>query len=573
MANIEVDSIPVRYDVPVHLLANAVRVRVEISGIQAFFGKFVGVSSFSSMARDSIAVSDPALTYPVAPIAVPACALLLDTEGTASITHNYDTAEFSPEAQCIRDATFTEANPLAPFNPIEGMASYDARAHGIFRSQSYPERATKLSLPLHGVLGLPSSQTLDLGPNETIKPKQLVDALEKLAEQGTSSFSVSATLGDYFYPLENGVFPGGLLDNNYEFGRDAATHLRTMLAADGALFTDVFPPDSGEPAINYPKLRTEASDKDKFIKMGPDVTLRMKQFPTGNQLFPPMVNPMCADPELRALPFADRKALEVYVMVISPTEREDDGTPYRYCDYKAVFEGSEQNTTAPKGLTKPRIVGFVKASLFDFRLSPPYANSTALPNGTGEDPNAGNPAGVIMSGKYKTLMEKGKVFTEEHKEWRECRREAAACPRNSPFPPGCPKNCGGGPSKPSIPNSIDYRKISGSDCFIMPTWKLLGNCIKMPTDGNYSACRGAFESGLTLNGFPQKPEVIASGKSCLPRKIPGCTPAEDNSACWLGSERMKPQYGCGGIRARLSCEDARLTAPGSAAARRPILVN
>jgi len=345
-----------------------------------------------------------------------------------------------------------------------------------------------------------------------------------------------------------------------------------MLEHDGELFTSVFEPSATDHA-GYPKLRTEGSSNDKFIKMGPDVTLRMKQFPIPNLQFPPMNNPLCTDPELRSMPFAERKAIEVNVMVISPTEVQDDGTPsYRYCDYKAVFDGAEQDTSAPKGLTKPRIVGFVRAHLFDFRLTP-YEGGTGGDNGTGENPNSGNPAGAVMSGKYKTFMEKGKVFVEEHKEWRECRRAAASCPRFPPFPTGCPINCGGGPSKPSIPNSTSYEKLNSFNCFEMPEWNFLSGCVNNPSDANFSQCQSQFALGLAENGFPQRPEIIAAGNACLPRKIPGCSLPDENPACWEAPNHFKPQFGCGGIRGRLSCGDARLTTPGSAALRRPSLVN
>lgn len=66
---------------------------------------------------------------------------------------------------------------------------------------------------------------------------------------------------------------------------------------------------------------------------------------------------------------------------------------------------------------------------------------------------------------------------------------------------------------------------------------------------------------------------IRPGLACLPMKIDDCFPASDPK-CWFQPEPLAAQYGCGGLRMRLSCEPGQTLfgrAPGAANAR-PALV-
>ncbi len=571
-------SIPVRYDVPVHLIANAVRVTAELTGVRAFFGNFVGLSTFGSMSRTAVAVSDASVSAPVVPLAIPACALLLETSGDLGTgDYQFDTADFVPGKQCIRELTFTEADPLGPRPAGEVWAPFDERAEGIVRAASYDHRKTRRALPLSGVLGMPESlrpPSNGITRDDPIAGNEFARLLGEIANNG----GVRAKLGEYFIPLENSIFAGGFLSSQENAAK--ATEAFEKLISRGSPLQQVMSIESGEDAIdNFPRLRPESAARNYFIDVNSNIRLRMKEFPPAAPGLPAFTNPMCTHRGYGNVPPAQRKALPVNIMVISPTARGSNGVENEmYCDYASVFQGADQSSFPPFASTRPRVVGFVRANLFDFRFER-YANSNSCGSegGTCENPASPNPEGVIMRGIYTPFLEATGEFVVEHRNWRECRQRALRCSFPNP-PPDCPINCSGEPNPPTPPSGGHWDAMK--DCFDMPAFAAIQNCAQRPPQPDYNTCLLLIGTGLNLDGYPPRPEVIREGKACMSLYNPNCEFPFGDPRCIRPPSAIEPQYGCGGVRARLDCGTVdngvplpqRLISPDPATVRRPMLI-
>lgn len=577
------NQVPVRYDVPVHLIANAVRVRAELTGIRAFFGSFVGLSAFGTMGRYSVAVSDSSVSAPVLPLAIPACALLLETGDTAGAgNYQFDTADFVPGKQCIRELMFTESDPLGPRPQGEITYPFKERAEGIARASSYDHRLTPRSLPLSGVLGVPESlrpPAQGVRPTDPMVASDFARLLAQIAEDG----GTQARLGEYFVPVENGVFAQGLLNDTLNATRTTEA-FETLISRGPSLLT-LMPPGAPNAVSNFPLLRPFTELKDYYLDPTPNIRLRMREFTPRAPGIPEFVNPLCAHTGFFDKPLEERKALPVNVMVITPTQRGSEGVQHeQYCDYESVFEGLDQSSYPVFARTRPRVVGFVRANLFDFRFrrykEDPLNSLRSCRNNsiTCENPASPNPAGVLMRGVYTPFLEKVGQYVVEHRNWGECKMRAMRCSRPNP-PPECPITCGSEPNPPNRPPGDDWEKME--NCFDMPEYEKLKACSQRPPGLPYLQCLQIVNMGLSLNGFPPKPDITKRGNACLSLYNPECPHPPGDPRCVKPPAELEPQYGCGGVRARLDCGrlapdgtplSQRLISPDPATERRPMLI-
>ena len=115
-------------------IANAVRVTVSTQGAGAVFGKVAGVMGYGDIKRSAVSLVYDQQEFCVAPLAIPACALFLDTDpnhyGGESRDQEYLLDDFDPVLQSGRELIFTEASPWKPW-------TYHKRAFGLNRHLTY----------------------------------------------------------------------------------------------------------------------------------------------------------------------------------------------------------------------------------------------------------------------------------------------------------------------------------------------------------------------------------------------------------------------------------------------------
>lgn len=250
-----------------YMVANAVRVTLELDSLPTLFGQIAGIRQFSHLSRVSLAVSDPNMEIEVAPLAIPYCQLMLDTnvnvggQGEEHLTDQYNAFQ-----QQQRELVFTEADPKRNLRTWDGLA--DAirqqtlkRREGLTRFESFiaqpyvtysgaptpcfttPASGVMASckhLPMYGTLGKPVPQE-----GQTTSPSELRKLFQD-AGQG----KLKAKLGEYFAPLEkvneNGVDIDSASNSVYQFIK------KTNLT-----FEDVFLNTRNQTArSSFPRLRT-----------------------------------------------------------------------------------------------------------------------------------------------------------------------------------------------------------------------------------------------------------------------------------------------------------------------------
>lgn len=210
--DIQVDvnkKVPAVHGLPSYMVANALRVTLRLSDVSTVMGNLLGATSFNTMERSSVAVADEKLEECIAPLAIPACALLLNTNDIDPTqdtpTHTMD--GYNPDMACERELLFTEAD-------VES----EQRIQGYTRASLYPRppyvdqvdpntpppfpanpgdpvpRLNRKALPIRGVLGLPAFGTQ-------------VSAADISAAAITGC--TPARIGDRFHPVDEAVDAAG----------------------------------------------------------------------------------------------------------------------------------------------------------------------------------------------------------------------------------------------------------------------------------------------------------------------------------------------------------------------------
>jgi Putative Flp pilus-assembly TadE/G-like len=362
---------------PTYTLANSVQVNVSLKHLDTALGTIVGMFGFGKLTKKATSINDTALEECVAPIAIPACSLMLDTSRGNSAVNNYLTDAYQPETQCERELVVTEAQTEIP-----------AREDGITRSDSFPRppyykfklpseapRLNNKAVGLKGVLGVPD---LD-GKGGAATASELSAHLSSLRNTGGDCFK--AKVGMKFKPLDSffsenetdhrRLLPGqeGFL-NNTALEKELADLINDPGGAlKNPTFNEVFFDENGKPLPNFPFLRNYRPD----IPQDPDTELRITwpldaSGATGEMLMSSMgegnwTNPMChsslvqnANDKTRA------KVREITAMVVAP------GGSANYCDYPALFAGDYQSSLPATSDTIPVVVGFKKVYFYDFNI-------------------------------------------------------------------------------------------------------------------------------------------------------------------------------------------------------------
>lgn len=378
----------------------------------------------------------------------------------------------------------------------------------------------------------------------------------------------------------------------------------------------------------WPVKSAGGGSREGELLMSPPPTSGKTVTPSGEEVGWWYTNPLCHDyggnydSTTSGIPANNpeqARAKPVTVMLIAPSLADDKTGRGAYCDFNALFTGAEQNTTAPLASTEPVVVGFVRAHLFDFNIRK-YPLSRSTVNLELDQ----NPREFRLSPEEQQQMEK---FVVEHAEWSLCKNTPGCFQQlkdkeiSEPKPPDIAQsfagecftpplaetsesqscyncvyddgmgetNCsapsstktttGKNPSRPGGSEGSIYDSDEGdNDTSDTRTGKnFYGSGVNQIGQYSYGKCPtgiGRSCCSTTSVSLSKQANVgVASkpNKHCFPMKKPGCFPTT-SPECWEGPKPRLPQYGCGGLRLRLECEQELLTTPRSRLEIQPALV-
>lgn len=596
--------VPMYHKMPVYLIANAMRVTVENREIPSVFGKFLNFTGFHNTSRRSVAVASDDFEYSVAPLAIPACSLLLDT--SPSRDSKYLTLGFFPRFQCSRELLFTEADP-------SNLAA-EPLSEGRLRSSWYPRPPTYnetfarwrqpdqcyntlpahfdggfncKAVPLRGVFGVPVTDD-----SSAVTPATQSELLQAFS----SDNAIVARVGMRFKPYEAHNPPTNL-----------AANLRTLILS--ANENEDLTPAGGNYPYRYfpsPNFPTPAPGVSPLSNPDPALVNRwgMMSYLMGPASHPlDFQNPLCQDPQLnhnRLRRPENRQRIQakrMFAMVIAPSASNTMG----YCSYPELFKNVPQSTDAPDSNSHPIVVGFVPLSIFDF-------NFDKLGNGgtTVSLPGDNSPQAVVL----KDMTAQGGMrafvsYPEQHRRLYECQQIPVCQNGQNPQKDGCRDySCSAPPPPPPPDGGININGIKAREadynlmyqCYYTPPFDDLVWCVEklLASDwlslvldqlfGTFGAhnCLGIANNLLTDSYGPRwdlagvsPPAEFDPRFHCLPSPRPQCLDW-GNTACWDLPEPRRADHGCAGIRARLDCRSGTngvtLFSPLTYAQRAPALV-
>lgn len=557
-------NLPLHQTLPTYLLANAVQVTLEVGSVTSVFGGVVGSQVFGSMTRSSTAITDEQLEECVIPAAVPACAVMLEL--SPSVNNLYYTDRYRAGQQCQREFLVTEANPLGP---ADSGGYYDKRADGMLRAGLYPRFPynegilNKKAIGLFGVLGVADEEAQS---GEVAMNSEVIDALK--------SNCVNVKVGSRFKPVENAVGPGGLYTTR---GTELANQLRILLstaAASSSTVASVFgvPGNDEKPAqLQYPYINSQGKELIRDFQTDPDKITRVNlgEPPAGASSF---TNPLCHDYDGLEPNDPNGGVAQVKLMVIAPTATDYYSNAGAYCDFRAVFGGEQADTTAPLGRTDPVVVGFITAQLFDFNVThygdegSPDEDLDVSPIGYSlvdkeivDKPKDKNNDGEIND-KDEKIIDKEEIekstreFITQHKDWAVCESKPLCQPDQMPAVHGCRnESCDGDKATaPGIEAQLAALLAQPDECVKKPDMEAWQSCQDSTDPDGIQAYGDQFLSSLEEAGEPMEPK-----KYCLPERKSNCTDS-DSESCFEPLTPKAPQWGCGGLRLRLSCEQPSL---------------
>lgn len=530
--------------------------------------------------------------------------------------------------------TVTSTSTSAVTGDLEANAI--RRAEGLVRSESYHRWplwggvANKRGLPIGGVLGIPSAN-VPAASKEEANPSEFAGYLQNpngciRVKLGTrfkplmNSVGIGGLYSDHVNTVELAL--RNLINSS-------GTSFQDAFGARNA-------PRPNYPHVRYTeedrKYRWPTSSgggtRDGELLMSELPEAGKTKTATGEEIGWWYTNPLCHDyggnydsltSGIPANNPEQARSRPVTVMLIAPSIADDRTGRHSYCDFNALFSGAEQNTTAPLASTDPVVVGFVRANLFDFNIRKyPLTRTTVNPE------LDKNPREFRLSPQEQQQMEK---YVVEHAEWSLCKATPGcfevlrAKQISEPKPPDVAQAFAGECFKP--PTARTSQSESCSSCSYddgmgeivcsrlgeagggtKGTGKTGGkggsggslyggdepgtgggdtveNFFNKGSNqiGNYSY--GRCPSGIgksccsstTVSLSPQAQVGMAPdpNKHCFPMKKPGCFPVT-SPECWEGPKPRLPQYGCGGLRLRLDCEQELLTTPRSRLDIQPALV-
>jgi Putative Flp pilus-assembly TadE/G-like len=550
-------------NLPTFIVANAVRVKVVNPGMEFPLGKIFRLTENGTITKSSVSTSTSSIEECVIPAAIPACSLLLELDPEQK--NQYDTKLYRASNQCQREVVLTEADPL-------GIDYGEDRREGLLRSELYPRKpywGTVLNdraVPIYGVLGTAGGEKSE-GP---ATPEEVLTFVK------ASGGCKKVKIGSAFKPVENAVGADGIYTRK---GQELTQVMRDIVNKGDSTFKDVFGDGTdskytkghmGPTEYSYPHINAEGKElrwkwlEDPLTKMSLSMSLNPPEDLTD------FTNPMCHDyggsfeSTTSGIPANDQnqRVKTVTLMVIAPTDKASGGTSAKYCDYAARLGGATQFSSAPEADTKPRVVGFVKAVLFDFNVLP-------FPTSGRVSPLDNNPKKMTpLIGDLTQLLPGGSggvATPTEHYEWQYC-KSLKVCKPGEESKEGRRRkckidedSCGDDPSlefkgDTSIPSLITqayYQSVTRGNCFNVPDYGLAEDCMQesknLPKGAPIPESCIQFVKELGKEGTFKDEDIV-----CLPKKREGCFPLS-NPRCWTAPTVARSQVGCGGLRVRLSC--------------------
>lgn len=626
--SLEDASTGTKFGLPLTTFANAVQVSVRINNIDTMFAKVFGIGAYQPIGRSSKAVNDSELEREVAPFAVRACDLLLDT--SPSVTHGtHFTENYSPAKQCERNSiTFRE--PLwdtAGAGPLTITPPYDLGTTGKTRRGGYYRYLEFKRPPLYSKGGTGSDVCFPsgTGPGTYVNCKAL-PMMGALGIPGTSYSKASAAeilgalsgspilakVGQPFRSLEDPT-PLWSTSTRTGGGLDSDQALASWINSGSLALASEFYSGS-TPTAEFPWLRTSSSGSDKNLYLRdywPDDNNNKQSFImqafTANQ----WTNPMCHADGVAVNNKTTAKGRKAWVPVLAATKRQGD-SDIILCDWDRTFSDQTSRSTPVVSLAEPRIIGFLKIDAYDgnfldldTKFPATGVNSTATPYAvdptTGTRVTDGNPAQLEMNGdkipELKELKKKIHKFHEDHDKYWDCvGRTRTSCSSSKPDTSGISSilssstwyskcfnfaSIYGDPRNPRNPGGLLLNKLGQYSP--LATNNLLqsyGTCIGFrcvrPTyfDWSKGASQAFGDFFSQLDALIDAPIAANPGAHCTPVPLPN-SPDLDDSGAWEPMGPVKAGVGCGGIQATLDeCSgDISFSTGKTKASNKPALVN
>ena len=485
-----------KYGLPLYLFANAVQVSIKLNNVDTSFAKLFGVDSLGPMTRISKAVNDSEVEREVAPFAIRACDLMLDTDPGRSSTDHF-TDSYRGDLQCKRNTIiFREpnwenestdnVNTTAPYRGVVGVARREGFARylshrrptlyqkGPTTDTCFPDGSSGgnyqncKNLPIQGVLGITGT---------TFEKSTSDDIIKAL-----SGSPVVAKLGLSFRSLED---PQPLWNQTIRNGKGQASN--DVLAEWINKGTDLVSTalySGNAPKPQFPWLNTRGPDSNRNLytrRFWPDplnkikIPFIMDEYAASgisaggcnnsNRWTNPAchtssqwTNPMCHASGVAVNNLATAKVRKVWVPVLASTERKNN-KDLIYCDWTATFSNGAPGSVPVISVSKPRVIGYAQVNVIDgnfanldlmFPAPDPSLRSTPIATdvtNTKIKVVDGNPAKLEMSSdkipELKALKDALRDFREQQDDYYDCIEdngdEGDDCGGAPPSPPDISK--------------------------------------------------------------------------------------------------------------------------------------
>lgn len=408
------------------VLADTVRVDVELSNLATTFARVLGFNEMPLLRRSALATIQQQGQIEVLPIGIPLCELALNLNPEVYFSNPEKRFVFEQEQQCTREVLAIEANPYTSESRHNGLTRaelYPRPPYFTFNSHNYnacspTDGQTKaieedkelgdssssyyngqncLATPIHAVLGLP-------GRTSPTSPGELAQALKGLGH----GKAVLSSPGESFGPLLAAVDADGRPIDQYESyfdNQDVREALlrfindKSLTPATNKSLTEVFYDSTGKEKKNFPFIRELLGNNDyselsislprqplpgqlpgyynivnDIIRMPPRQILPIRE-ETGRAGHRVWTNPAChtsgipiTHPSQEGAP--EPRVRQVKLMVINSEQIDFCGQKNRFYSKEGGLSRDTRGVSLP--VSKPgvniSVVGFVTANLLDFNF-------------------------------------------------------------------------------------------------------------------------------------------------------------------------------------------------------------
>lgn len=383
---------------PAFSVANSVRVYARLENVKSTFGRVISGDTMGNLERESTVIADGDDEECVLPVAIPLCQLMLNTNPHDQ--GNY-TNEYDANQQCQRDVIAIEANHEVS-QRLDGLERYDS----YYRPPLFPPNISASSAPpspapfnacgddppknangqfinckalgLRAVLGVPEDPNSGTA-TEPSTPKAVADAIiTNWGAQASQRGCIKTKRGARFRVLhstadgQGSALSGGggtFLENS-----SLKETLVKMIEGDPDKtedkdiknFRDIFYANN-KLASNYPLPRRADIQPENQLRWPAIINNKLQSLTAryvGAQNEAQYTNPFCHTIGITRDDPGSAKAREVKLMVIAPSSPSID-----YCDFDRLFDADNNyKPTLPTQETKPVVLGFVRAYLYDFQI-------------------------------------------------------------------------------------------------------------------------------------------------------------------------------------------------------------